>query len=390
MTRTLSHLIGGSWQEGGVPFDSIDPATGDVVARAPAADEAVVDRAVAAARESFASGSWTGLRAAERAAALLRLADALEEREAEVGELIAREMGKPVRVARGREVAGAIDRLRYFAGAARTLEGRFTAAAIPDLWDLEIPEPVGVCALIVPWNDPVDLAVRKLGAALAVGCTVVLKPSELTPASTGVLAELAHEVLPPGVLNLVHGPGETAGEALVAHPGVDKVSFTGGTDTGMRIMEVAARRLAKVSLECGGKAPAVVFADADLERCADALTYGAFMYSGQSCTACTRLLVEDAVHDELVEAIAARSASLPTGNPLDEAMLVGPLVSREQFDKAVRYIERGIADGARPILGGIPGDRDSLYLEPTILVDVPLDSAVAREEVFGPVLSVHR
>lgn len=385
--------MGGSWIAGGAGrLQSINPTTGEAVGVAEAADAEIVDGAVRAAREAFRSADWAGLRAADRAAALLKLAGALEAREAEVGELIAREMGKPVRVSRGREVGGAVDRLRYFAGAARTLDGRFTAGAAPDLWDMEIPEPVGVCALIVPWNDPVDLAVRKLGAALAVGCTVVLKPSELTPASTSALVELAHETgaFPDGVLNMVHGPGETTGEALVKHPDVDKISFTGGTETGMRIMTLAAGRLAKVSLECGGKAPAVVFADADLGRCADALTYGAFMYGGQSCTACTRLLVEDVVHDELVDAIASRSQDIPFGNPLDPGVLVGPMVSREQFDKAVGYIERGIADGGRPVVGGVPADRDSLFLPPTILVDVPADSPLATEEVFGPVLAVHR
>lgn len=372
-------------------MESRNAYTGEVVATAPATDAAGVDAAVRAARAAFERGDWTRLRGAERAAALMALADALENREREAGELIAREMGKPVRVARGREIAGAIDRLRYFAGAARLLEGRVTAAAVPELWDLELPEPVGVCALIIPWNDPIDLAVRKMGAALAAGCSIVLKPSELTPASTALLVELVDDTgaFPPGVINLVHGAGETTGEALVGHPEVDKVSFTGSTETGRRIMEVAARRLAKVSLECGGKAPAIVFADAELETCADALTYGAFMYAGQSCTACTRLLVEDAVHDALVDGIVERSRRLPVGDPMDDAVFVGPMVSEEQRAKAERYIRLGLDDGGRAVTGVESSGRDR-FLAPTVLVDLPSGSAVTREEIFGPVLAVQR
>ncbi len=390
MTRRLRHYIGGRWVDAKADvITSRSPSTGETVAEVPIAGAEEVDVAVTAARDAL--GDWADRRAADRAAALLSLADAVEAREAEVGRLIALEMGKPIRVARGREVAGAVDRLRYFAGAARTLTGRFTAAAAPELWDVEVPEPVGVCGLIVPWNDPVDLAVRKLGAALAVGCTAVVKPSTLAPASTAALFEIAHDTgaLPAGVLNLVHGGAEPTGEALVSHPDLAKISFTGSTETGMRIMGLAARRLAKVSLECGGKAPAVVFPDADLERCADALSYGAFMYAGQSCTACTRLIVHDEVHDALVEAIVERSRRLPIGDPLDEDMLVGPMVSAEQRHRAVRYIEAGLADGARPALGGMPEDEGP-YLRPTVLVDVPLGSTVATEEIFGPVLAVHR
>lgn len=389
----LRNYVGGRWVDaGGDAMTSRNPFDGTDVAEGRATDGPGVDAAVAAARQAFAIGSWSGLRGAERAAALLALADALQAREADVGTLIAREMGKPVRIARGREVAGAVDRLRFAAGAARLLEGRVTAATIPDLWDLEVPEPVGVCALIVPWNDPVDLAIRKAAAALAVGCTVVVKPSEITPASTAVLFEIADELgaFPPGVLNLVHGPGQPTGEALVSHPDVDKISFTGSTDTGIRIMRRAADRLARVSLECGGKAPAIVFDDADLDRCADALTYGAFMYAGQSCTACTRLIAHVSVHDALVDAIVERSTSLPAGDPMDPSVFVGPMASREQFDRSAAYVRVGLDDGAKAVIGGDPGERDDLFLPATVLTGVPSESPVTREEVFGPVLSVHR
>lgn len=389
----LRNLIGGTWVDAhGEPIQSLNPVTGAPVASATASTGADIDAAVAAARAAFTEGGWRDRRAGERSAALDALADALAEREREAGELISREIGKPIRVARGREVAGAIDRLRFFAGAARLLDGRFVGATAGDLWDVEIPEPVGVAALIVPWNDPIDLLARKLGAALAAGCSVVIKPSEVTPASTSFLVELADELdrFPPGVVNLVHGPADPTGHALVDHDDVDKVAFTGSTATGIDIMRRAATRLARVSLECGGKAPAVVFPDADLDRCMDALAYGAFMYSGQSCTACTRLIVHEDVADRVIGGIAERSAALPTGDPMDPSTLVGPMASSAQYAKAVRYLGLARREGATVILGGDPGSDGDLFLAPTILADVPPGSALAQEEIFGPILVVHR
>ena len=389
----LRHYVGGEWVPGSGPtFDSVNPATAEVVATAPVGQADEVAAAVAAARSAADAKMWSGARAAERAAALEALADALAAREREAGELIAREMGKPIRVARGREVAGAIDRFRFFAGAARLLDGRFVGAPVDGLWDMEIPEPVGVAALIIPWNDPIDLLARKLGAALAAGCAVVIKPSELTPASTALVVELAHELgtFPPGVVNLVHGPGDPTGDALVGREGVDKVAFTGSTQTGARIMRRAADRLARVSLECGGKAPALVFPDADLDRCLDALTYGAFMYSGQSCTACTRLIVHEDVADRVVAGIVERSRALPTGDPMDPSMLVGPMASRAQYDKTLRYLALAKDEGGTVVVGGEAGDPDDLFLAPTVIADLALDSRLHQEEIFGPILTVHR
>ncbi len=391
--RQVQNYVDGAWVDPGTPrFESTNPTTGAAVASAPVSDAAAVDAAVAAARRAFDGGDWRWREGSRRAAALLSFADALAARSHAIAELIAAEMGKPVRVGMAREVAGAVDKLRYYAGAARMLEGRVTAATAPELWDMVVPEPVGVALLIVPWNDPVDLAVRKLGAALAAGCAAVLKPSELTPASTAALIEAAHATgaFPPGVVNLVHGPGEPTGEALVGHAGVDKISFTGGTATGIRIMERAAKRLARVSLECGGKFPAVIMPDADLERCLDAVTYGAFMYAGQSCTACTRLVVHESIHDRVVEGVVARTRALPIGDPMDEGVLIGPMASRRQYDKAVAYIRLGLAEGGRAVIGGDPGNNADLFLKPTVLVDVPATGRLAREEVFGPVLVVHR
>ena len=393
MPLTVRNYIDGEWVDGtGARFESVNPATGQVLASAPLSGAAEVASAVAAARRAFDRGDWRWRKGSARASALLSLADLLESRTDAISDLIAREMGKPVRVNRAREVEGAVDKLRYYAGAARMLDGRVTGATIPEIWDMELPEPVGVAALIIPWNDPVDLAVRKLGAALAAGCTTVVKSSEITPASTAALIEAVHDcgAFPPGVVNLLHGSGEPTGDALVGSPGVDKISFTGSTATGIAIMRRASERLAKVSLECGGKLPAVIFPDADLERCLDAVTFGAFMYAGQSCTACTRLVVHRSIQDRVVEGVVARSKRLTMGDPLDPAVLVGPMASRKQYDKTLRYIALGLEEGARAAIGGLPQEPGgSLYLEPTVLTGLPAEGRVAREEVFGPVLAVH-
>ena len=391
--KTVSNYIDGAWVDpGGARFNSHNPMTGAPFAAAPVSDAAAVDAAVQAARRAFDQGDWRWRKGSERARALSTFADALAARSREISELIANEMGKPVRVNMAREVEGAVDKLRFFAGAARMLEGKVTGATAPELWDMVLPEPVGVAALIIPWNDPVDLAVRKLGAALAAGCSTVVKSSEVTPASTAALIEVAHATgaFPRGVINLVHGPGDPTGEALVGHAGVDKISFTGSTATGIRIMERAAKRLAKVSLECGGKFPALIMPDADLERCLDAVTYGAFMYAGQSCTACTRLVVHESLHQRVVEGVVARTKTLPMGNPLDPKMLVGPMASRKQYDKAVGYIRLGLEEGGRAAIGGDPGQRGDLFLPPTVLTELPATARIAREEVFGPVLLIHR
>jgi phenylacetaldehyde dehydrogenase len=390
--KSVKNYVGGNWFDApGEQFQSFNAVTGAPLAMAPASDAAAVDAAVQAARKAYDQGDWRWRKGSERAAALLALADALAARGREISELIALEMGKPVRVNMAREIHGAVDKLRFFAGAARLLEGTITAVTAPEVWDMTLPEPVGVAALIIPWNDPVDLAVRKLGAALAAGCTTVIKSSEITPASTAALIEVAHETgaFPRGVINLVHGPGDPTGDALVSHPGVDKISFTGSTATGIRIMERAAKRLAKVSLECGGKFPAVILPDADLERCLDAVTYGAFMYAGQSCTACTRLVVHKSLYQRVIDGIVARTKSLPTGDPLDPKVLVGPMASRKQYDKAVSYIRLGLSEKGRAVAGGDPGERKDLFLPPTVLVDLPATSRVSQEEVFGPVLLIH-
>lgn len=281
-----AHLIDGEWVAEGERFESFASYDGSPVGSAPIADAATVDRAVRAARRALTETDWATRRAADRGTVLLELADRLEAVIPEISELGTREMGKPIRLMRDREMKGAVDKFRYFAGAGRLLDGTVTGASPANVLDMTLTQPIGVCALIIPWNDPVDLAVRKIGAAMAAGCTMVVKTSEETPASTEALFRLLDDLpgLPPGVVNMVHGPGDPTGEALIAHPEVDKISFTGSTPTGKRIAEVAARRLTRVSLECGGKAPCLVFDDCYREKCMDALAYGAFIYGGQSCT----------------------------------------------------------------------------------------------------------
>jgi acyl-CoA reductase-like NAD-dependent aldehyde dehydrogenase len=382
------HYVGGEWiDEGGEVFESSASHDGGLVCRARAADATVVDRAVAAAREAFSSSGWKERRAAERAAVLLELADRLEGEALPIARLVSREMGKPIRLSLEREIHGAVDKLRYFAGAARGLDGDVTGSSPAHLLDLTIPGPIGVCALVIPWNDPVDLTVRKLGAALAAGCTVVVKSSEETPASTEALIRLCADVpgLPPGVVNLLHGPGDPTGEALVRHPGVDKVSFTGSTATGRKIMEAAAGTLKRVSLECGGKAPALVFADCDREKAIDALAYGAFLYTGQSCTAATRLIVESSIYDDFVAELARRAELLPVGDPLEERSLIGPLVSERQLGTVRAFLDSVPSEGGTIVAGG---RIDGLYVWPTIVADVDPASRLAQEEVFGPVLAV--
>ena len=381
----VRHLIGGEWVAGPPAFDVIACDDGSVLAQSPEADEALVDRAVTAARAALPA--WKARRAADRAAVLLELADRLEANIEPIAQLISREMGKPIRLSRVRELVGAVDKLRFFAGAARLLHGDVTGASPAHLLDLTIPEPVGVAALIIPWNDPVDLTVRKLGAALAAGCTVVVKSSEETPASTAAFLHLCDDLpgLEPGVINLVHGRGDATGAALVAHPGVDKISFTGSTETGMVIMAAAAKRLANVSVECGGKAPSLVFGDCDLDKAVDALAYGAFLYTGQSCTAATRIIVQRDSYDAFAEAFVARARSLPVGNPLDEGTLVGPLVSARQVARVSRFLDGIPADGGEILTGGT---IDGQYLQPTVVAGLRPDAPAAREEIFGPVVAL--
>lgn len=388
--RHLSNYIDGQWVEGtDKRLQSTNPFTGEPVASAPESDAAMVGEAVGAARRAFQSDAWRSLKGSERAVRILALAQALEEQADAIARTITSENGKPIKTAQG-EVKSTIDRLRFFASAARHLEGRFVASTPRSVWDMEIPEPVGVCGLIVPWNDPVDLCARKLGAALAAGCTVVIKPSEVTPASTTMLVEAVHATgqFPKGVVNLVHGPGGVTGDALTSHPSVAKISFTGSTRTGMRIQEKAAARLAKVSLECGGKSPSIVFDDADQDRALESLVGAAFKYAGQSCTACTRLLLQEGIYERFLKRFVERTRQLPMGDPMDPKVEIGPIACRVQFDKVRSYVKLAASEGGRVLAGGEVQEprKGALMVAPAVFDGLSPDSRTAQEEIFGPVV----
>ena len=394
-TIEVLDYIDGRWSPAadGATFESRDPATGELVATAPRSGLADLDRAIAAARRAFDDGEWSGRAGKLRAGVLLELARLLREEAEPLARLIAREMGKPVRYAMEREIEPAIDRILFYAGAARHIHGETTTAAPAHLLNLVLKEPVGVCALITPWNDPVDLPLRKIGAAIAAGCTFVLKPASDAPAASMAIFGLLERIqdLPPGVANGVVGDGALLGEALATDPRVDKISFTGSSEVGRRLMALGAGTFKRVSLEGGGKAPVIVFDDANLDKAMDAVTAGIFLYGGQSCTAGSRLLLQRSIHDRFMEGVTARARAYRVGSPLDDTTQLGPLVSQRQLDRVLGYVERGLADGARLALGGhrMDGDRAAgFYMEPTIFEDVRPEMTIAREEIFGPVLSV--
>jgi acyl-CoA reductase-like NAD-dependent aldehyde dehydrogenase len=391
----VANYVDGGWAPAasGATLESRDPATGDLVAVAPQSDVTDTERAIAAARAAFDEGTWPGTSGRERAAVLFELARLLREEAEPLSRLVATEMGKPIRYVREREIEPAIDRILFYASAARMIRGEVTASAPGHLLNFILKEPVGVCGLITPWNDPVDLPLRKIGAALATGCTFVLKPASDAPASSMAIFGLLDriEALPRGVANGVVGAGEVVGEALASDPRVDKISFTGSSEVGRRLMELGARTFKRVSIEAGGKAPVIVFPDANLEKAMDAVAVGIFLYAGQSCTAGSRLLLERSIHDRFVAGLVERAQALQVGSPLDEATQLGPMVSRRQLDRVLGYVERGRAEGARLVLGGgqLDGEWASgFWMAPTIFDGVDASMAIAREEIFGPVLSV--
>jgi acyl-CoA reductase-like NAD-dependent aldehyde dehydrogenase len=391
--EVLNYIDGGWVPSSGETFESRDPATGDLVASATASTLDDVSAAIAAARRAFDETGWPSTAGKERAAILHELARLLREESPRLAELVAREMGKPIRYVREREIEPAIDRILFYAGAARLIRGEVTSSAPGHLLNLVLKEPVGVCGLITPWNDPVDLPLRKIGAAIATGCTFVLKPASDAPASSMAIFELLDRIegLPPGVANGVVGQGDVIGEAIAADPGVDKISFTGSSEVGRRLMELGARNFKRVAIEGGGKAPVIVFPDANLDKAMDAVAVGIFLYAGQSCTAGSRLLLHRSIHDTFLDGLIARARALKVGSPLDEDTQLGPMVSARQLERVLGYVDRGHKEQARLILGGerLGGDwSNGYYMAPTIFDDVHPDMAIAREEIFGPVLSV--
>ncbi len=367
-------------------IDSDDPATGRVLATLPRGGAEDVDRAVRAARKSF-DGGWGKLGAEDRARILWKAGELLAERKELLGRLEALDTGKPIRNAIAVDVVKAADAFFYFSGWCTKIEGRTIPVRGPYL-NYTRREPLGVVGAIIPWNFPLILAARKVAAALCAGNTVVLKPPEEASLTSielgGILLEAG---APPGTLEVVTGIGEEAGAALCAHPGVAKISFTGGTDTGRRIARAAADSLKKLTLELGGKSPNIVLADADLDAAIPAAVRAAFYNQGEICTAGSRLLVAREVADRVVEGVAAGARALAVGDPLDPRTELGPLVSKAQHARVVGYIEQGVKEGARQVSGG-PRPGSGYYVEPTVFGAVHSDMTIAREEIFGPVLSV--
>jgi betaine-aldehyde dehydrogenase len=386
-------FIDGDWRDAasGERFPTVNPSTGKQLAEVAAADAEDVDRAVAAARRALDDRGWAGMSARERGRVLYRIADGIEARAGELARLETMDNGKPVREARAIDVKEAIDCFRYYAGWADKVEGETIPVPGPYL-NYTRREPVGVCGQIIPWNYPLQMAAWKVAPALACGNTVVLKPAEQTPLTALELARIAAEAgLPAGVLNVVPGFGETAGAALVCHPDVDKVAFTGSTEVGRIIAREASGTLKRVSLELGGKSPNIVFADADLDAAVRGAAMAIFYNGGQACTAGSRLLVEASIRDEFVERLAARAAGMKPGDPLDPKTRLGPLVSQEQLDRVLGYIDAGKREGAELVLGGERahvGDGGGFFLQPTIFTGVRPEMTIAREEIFGPVLAI--
>jgi acyl-CoA reductase-like NAD-dependent aldehyde dehydrogenase len=372
-------------RDGGA-FPTYDPATGSVLARVPQAGPADVDAAVAAARRAFAIGApWRSMSAAERGRLIHALAQLVESHEQELAELESLDNGKPLRFARDVDVADCIAYLEYYAGWPTKIEGLTVPTGDPRVLCYTRREPVGVCAQIVPWNFPLLMAVWKIGPALAAGCTVVLKPAEQTPLTALRLGELALEAgLPPGVLNVITGDAST-GAALVAHPDVDKVAFTGSTAVGREIAERCGRDLKRVTLELGGKSPNIILPDADLEAAVDNAFSAIYFNSGQVCTAASRLLVQREQFDDVVQALVAKARDTVPGPGLHPDTYVGPLVSAEQLERVRGYIERGREEAELLAGGGSTADR-GWFVEPTVFTTPDDDATIVREEIFGPVL----
>ena len=393
-TREYKMLVGGEWVDArsGKTFESVNPYTGKAWATAPEADEADVDRAVRAAREAFDEGPWGRMTGTERARLMRRLAELIAENAESLAVVETTDNGKLLREMGG-QMGALPEWYYYFAGAADKIQGDTIPSHNPDFFVYTRREPMGVVGAIVPWNSPLLLLTWKLAPALAAGCTFVAKTAEQTPASTLEFARLFEEAgFPPGVFNVVTGYGVPTGSALVRHPGVDKVAFTGSTETGKLVMKDAADHIAKVSLELGGKSPNIVFEDADMEAAANGVVSGIFAATGQTCMAGSRLFVQEGLYDELVERLAEKARDIKLGNPLETETEMGPIAFKEQLDKVQGYVDAGREEGAQVVYGGRPPEdpalKDGFFMQPTILSGVDNGMKVAREEIFGPVLSV--
>jgi betaine-aldehyde dehydrogenase len=378
---------GGGW------LDVHSPATLELVGRVPAGTAADVDRAVAAARRAFRAGMWSRALLSERTAVLSRLADLIDAHADELATLEVAQTGSTYKLRRDSDLPFTVDNLRFFATAARNLEGKAAAEYSGSHTSMIRREPIGVVGQVAPWNYPLWMAIWKIGPALAAGNSVVLKPASATPLTTIRLAELASEAgLPDGVFNVVTGPGDVVGAALAGHPDVDLVSLTGDSETGRRIMNLASGNLKRVHLELGGKAPFIVFADADLEAAARGATAGALINGGQDCTAATRLYVERRVFDRFVERVTELFGGVRLGDPMAQDTDLGSLISAAQVERVDGFVQRAKAAGATVTVGGaravVPGLEGGAFYRPTVVVGAAQDSELVQREVFGPVVAV--
>jgi phenylacetaldehyde dehydrogenase len=392
LTRHHRMLIDGHWvdAQSGQTLPVEDPATQEVIAHVPAGDKADIDLAVAAARRAFETGPWSKIAPGERSRLVWTIGDLLERYADEFAELEALDNGKPVTNARRDDVQGSINMFRYMAGWATRLNGETIQVSSPGNWHVyTLREPVGVVGQIIPWNFPLMMAAWKLAPALAAGCTIVLKPAEQTPLSALRFGELIAEAgIPDGVVNIVTGYGETAGAALAQHPGVDKIAFTGSTEVGKSIVQAAAGNLKRVSLELGGKSPAIVFPDADLDRAIAGTADAIFYNQGQCCTAGSRLFAHASVYDAIVDGMVGQAGRIKIGHGLDASVNLGPLVSEEQYKRVTGYIATGRQEGATVATGGGTVGERGYFVEPTVLTRTDRNMRVTREEIFGPVVCV--
>ncbi len=387
--RQTNMLIGGKWQEsrGGKRFPTINPVNEQVIAEIAEGNVADVDAAVKAARTAFESGPWHRMDARDRGRLINKLADLIEANLDELAALETLDNGKPISDAKAADLPLAIDCLRYYAGWADKLTGD-TIPVRGNYFCYTRREPLGVAGQIIPWNFPILMAAWKWGPALAAGCTIVMKPAEQTPLTCLRMAELAQEAgIPDGVINVVTGYGET-GAAIVKHPGIDKIAFTGHYETAQKIMVDAAKTLKRLTFELGGKSPNVVFADADLDAAVAGAEFGLFFNQGQCCCAGSRVFVEQPVYDKFVEKVVARAKTRQLGDPFDPKTTQGPQVDSDQFNKILGYIDKGKSEGAQCLTGGSRFGNKGYFIEPTVFANVTDNMAIARDEIFGPVMSI--
>ncbi|ACP21923.1 predicted Aldehyde dehydrogenase Aldedh (plasmid) [Sinorhizobium fredii NGR234] len=390
LAKPQKMFIDGAWSDSsnGATFDIFEPSTGGLITRAPSGTPEDLDRAVRAARRQFDGGAWRRLKPLERERLLHSLADLIEAHSDELAEIEAIDMGKSVTFAREIDIRGTVDTFRYFAGWASKLHGRTVEPSLPGNYlAYTRKEPLGVVAAIVPWNFPLQTLAWKLAAALAVGCTAIVKPAELTSLSTLRFAELVQEAgIPDGVVNIVTGKGSIIGAAMSTHPGINKVTFTGSTPVGQEVGRTAVGNLKHVTLELGGKSPVLVLDDADLQSAAVAVANGVFFNSGQVCDAGTRVYVQGSVHDAFLDELVSVTSALKIAPGLDRDCYIGPLVSAQQKKVVSGYIEAGRREGAELIHGGASLHRQGHFIEPAIFSHCKPQMSIVREEIFGPVL----